>query len=116
MRMSNKPYWSLFSVKEEEETVDKESKLTANRPVDDSYSSSGMLSLVGAIAFIAVFIFILFQVFNLLAGVGKYDGLTAEEWADQADYENVMYQDLYDCVDSGTLSNDTIEDIRYNCL
>lgn len=45
--------------------------------------------------------------------LGKYEGMTAEEWFNQYDYENARYIELRDCVETYYENPD---DLYYNCL
>ncbi len=44
---------------------------------------------------------------------GKYEGMTAEEWFNEYDYENARYEELRDCVE--TYYEDP-EELYYSCL
>lgn len=59
-----------------------------------------------------VFLIILVVVYLLIkggSGIGKYEGLTAEEWADDASYWETKYQEYKDCAE------DSIPEVIYHC-
>lgn len=39
---------------------------------------------------------------DLFMGIGKYEGMSAQEWADRYYAENEKYQNLYSCVEQYT--------------
>lgn len=59
---------------------------------DDENGGPGCLVLLIILA-------ILYFLFRNGGGICKYDGLSAEEWADEADYWQVRYQNLRECVE-----------------
>lgn len=55
---------------------------------------------------------------SVLGGSGKYEGMTAEEWYYEYDYENGRYEDLYACVEDLSYSDDyeDLSQIYSSCL
>jgi len=53
----------------------------------------------GCLVWLIIIAIILYFLFRNGGGICKYDSLTAEEWADEADYWQVKYQNFRECVE-----------------
>lgn len=56
-------------------------------------------SSFGGIIGLIIFIVIIYFAFKWIGGVGKYEGTSAEEWADEAAYWEDKYTEFRSCVE-----------------
>lgn len=58
------------------------------------------------------------KLFGSLSGIGKYEGLSAEEWYNEYDASEANYQNLHDCVEPYAIASGYIsaDDLYYECF
>lgn len=94
-----------------------------NKWIKEQFSNLGHLSwnmlkicfyvliIIGGIWFVG-------KIFGGITGLGKYEGLSAEEWYYEYTYVDDKYEKLYDCVEDYVYEEDysALESIQYYCL